>query len=298
MAALITRERATRNIAQTSFSAEDELVIDTQIAAVSTAVESYCQRRFQLQQYDELYNGNMQRRLVLRNYPIKSIDRIAYAPTPAIQVRNTDSTTNQRARLEVTDTALNLQRVASGTTYRNQFLFSAYPTLQSICTGILALGNGWTIASVLNPTFANLSSDEMRQSQGNYDCLTTTAQPRVYQQELNDFEVDAPRGWVLRSRSMEGYPYPPGSPYGITWFGGWNYWRVIYTAGFDQVPDDVQEAVAQWAAAWFWQTKRDPGLYHDILHGVYTHVPFVGMPQNVQVLLAPYKTRKLLSLGS
>lgn len=40
---------------------------------------------------------------------------------------------------------------------------------------------------------------------------------------------------------------------------GSRYWRVLYTAGFDPVPEDVQ-ACAQIVAAYFWQTRRDPGL--------------------------------------
>ncbi len=297
MAALITRERATRNIAQAAFTALEEQLIDSMIAACSTAVESYCQRRFQVQQYDETYNGRMQRRLVLRNWPLQSVERVAYAPTPVLRVRNVDTAGNQRARVKVIDTGVTLTRVAAGVTTTASLAFADYLTLTALAGAIAALGSGWT-ASLLSPTYTSWPSDELRALQGSFDALAADAQLRVHASELNDFEVDQQRGWLLRSRSMEGYPYPPGSPTGLTWFGGCNYWRVLYTAGFDSVPEDVQEAVAQWAAAWFWQAKRDPGLRHDVLHGVYTRTPAFGMPENVQMLLAPYRTRKFLCLGS
>ncbi|HKQ88599.1 MAG TPA: hypothetical protein VJS43_17710, partial [Candidatus Acidoferrales bacterium] len=51
------------------------------------------------------------------------------------------------------------------------------------------------------------------------------------------------------------------------WDGGVHHWRVRYSAGYSAVPDDVQEACAQWVAALFWQTKRDPGLESETIPG-------------------------------
>jgi hypothetical protein len=59
-----------------------------------------------------------------------------------------------------------------------------------------------------------------------------------------------------------------GRGIGPGWGGGINYWRVIYTAGYATVPEDVQEACAQWVAALFWQSKRDPGLALEQIPGV------------------------------
>jgi hypothetical protein len=297
MSALITRERALRNLNYVSLSATDALLLDAVVAAASQGIEAYCQRTFAINQYDELYNGRMQRRLILRNYPLKSVERVAYAPSPVLRIRNLDSTTNQRARVQVTTDGLTLTRAASGVTTLTTLTFAANPTLTALASAIIALGNSWT-ASVLSPAWNSFPSDELKFFQGAFDALASDAQLKLHISELSDFEIDHDRGWLLRSRSMEGYPYPPGHPTGIVWFGGINYWRVQYTAGFDAVPEDVQEACAEWSAQLFWQMKRDPGLYHDIVHGVYTHVPFQGRPQMVEQLLAPYKTRKFLSLGS
>ncbi len=36
--------------------------------------------------------------------------------------------------------------------------------------------------------------------------------------------------------------------------------RIVYDGGFDPIPEDIQEAIAIWVAAAYWQTKQDPAL--------------------------------------
>jgi hypothetical protein len=42
------------------------------------------------------------------------------------------------------------------------------------------------------------------------------------------------------------------------WTPGIDNYRVQYQAGYSTIPNDLQEACAEWAAALFWQTKQ-PG---------------------------------------
>ncbi len=116
----------------------------------------------------------------------------------------------------------------------------------------------------------------------------------LHLQELSAFDVDADRGWLARAPAA---PLPPDWRHLLGWPGGRNYWRVVYTAGFATVPDDVQEACAEWVAALFWQTKRDPGLEHEIIYGVTARVPVKTMPVSVQLLLQPYVDHKLSAFG-
>lgn len=59
----------------------------------------------------------------------------------------------------------------------------------------------------------------------------------------------------------------------LTPFGGWAQTknpgtpardpfpvRIVYDGGFDPIPEDIQEAIAIWVAAAYWQTKQDPAL--------------------------------------
>ncbi len=53
--------------------------------------------------------------------------------------------------------------------------------------------------------------------------------------------------------------------------------RVVYEGGFDPIPADIQEAIALWTAAAYWQTEQDPGTAG------------VGPPPAAACLLRPYR---------
>jgi len=44
---------------------------------------------------------------------------------------------------------------------------------------------------------------------------------------------------------------------------GIDNYRIVYTAGYTTVPEDVQEACAQWVAHLFWQSKENPAIHPD-----------------------------------
>ncbi|MND00390.1 hypothetical protein D3C83_189830 [compost metagenome] len=59
------------------------------------------------------------------------------------------------------------------------------------------------------------------------------------------------------------------------------------------MPEDVQEACAQWVATLFWQTKRDPGLAQEASPGSFSRSPERHMAPSVRLLLAPYRTIRI-----
>src|SRR5207247_1983726 len=137
---LITRERALRNLANlASPTAAEYLAIDTMIRSASQAIEKYCRRSFAVAAYDELYSGNNSQTLLLRNYPIISIERVASNPTAVLTITNT-SATNQRATVKVTTDGLDLTRVASGVSALSSLGFATYVTISSLKAAIDALG--------------------------------------------------------------------------------------------------------------------------------------------------------------
>src|SRR5262245_57749361 len=96
MSDLITRNRALWNLGNRSTSAGENTTIDALIAAVSRAIERYCQRTFAATEFDELYDGNDQDRLLLKQFPVLRVDRVAACPTAVLKITNT-SGSNQRA---------------------------------------------------------------------------------------------------------------------------------------------------------------------------------------------------------
>jgi hypothetical protein len=274
MANLITAARTLYNLDnRTTTSAEDD-TLDALIAAVSKSIENYCWRTFAVTTYDELYPGNGRRELVLRNYPTVSIERVACAPTPVLRVTNTSASV-LRATVKVTATGLELIRIASGVSTTNTILFADQATLTALASAVTALANGWS-ASVIDSSHNLRASADLRALQGAFNAKDIDAELKLHTSELSSFLIDPANGFLTREA-------------GACWDGGVQHWRVVYRAGFSAVPDDVQEACAQWVAQLFWQTKRDPGLSSESIPGVLSRVLLRDMPVSVKLLLDPYR---------
>jgi hypothetical protein len=274
MANLITRARAISNLNNLATSSDEDTTLDALIAAVSAAIENYCWRTFEIVTYDELYPGNDRRELVLRHYPTVSVERVAYTPTPVLRVTNT-SANNQRATVKVTSVGLELIRVASGVATTSTILFAAQPTLTALAAAITALDNGWS-AIVINAPDNLRASADLRALQGAFQAMNVNAELKLHTSELSNFVVDAERGCLTHAD-------------GIGFHGGLHYWRVIYSAGFSAIPDEVQEACAEWVAQLFWQTKRDPGLGSEAVPGAFSRSILRDMPASVKILLGPHR---------
>ncbi len=75
---------------------------------------------------------------------------------------------------------------------------------------------------------------------------------------MSDFQVDRKRGWLIRG--INALVTQWDDPMAV-WTPGIDNYRIQYTAGYTQIPNDVQEACAEWVAALFWQTKSNPVVY-------------------------------------
>lgn len=273
MSDLITRARALYNLNNLVTSSAENTTLDALITAVSRGIENYCWRTFAVTSYDELYPGNHQIELVLRNYPIVAVERVACAPVGVLRVTNTSSS-NQRATVKVKATGLELIHVASGVAATSTILFADQPTLSALAAAVTALGNGWS-ASVLNAADNLRASADLRALQGAFQAAGQNADLRLHTSELASFLVDAERGCLTRG--------------GLVWDGGLHFWRIVYSAGYSSVPDAVQEACAQWVAQLFWQTKRDVGLASETVPGTVSRIMLRDMPGCVRLLLGPYR---------
>lgn len=250
MSDLITLDRARQNL-PSSVNA-DEPQIATLITAVSQAVQRWCRRDFTATAYDELYHGNGERLLLLRQYPLISIESIRHDPTAVMTVTNT-STSNQQARVSVTSTGLVLKRVTSGVATTNTLTFAVNPTLSTLKSAVEALGNGWS-ATILGD-YGSWPTADLLALQGAVNAAGFSAELTMHVAELSGFEVDARRGWVWHGHASSS-PFDDAP----VWARGVNNFRVQYTAGFSLVPDDVQEATAEWVATLFKDLGRNQNL--------------------------------------
>ncbi len=308
---LITLPRAYQNL--NGVSGVDPLLAAL-ITSVSDAIETYCKRRFLTQFYDELYNGSGDKRLLLRQYPIQSVQSVRYMPVFVCRVQNSNTSLNQQARVSVTSTGLQCWRMAGGVAYPETLLtWAVYPTLSSLMNAVTALGNGWQGQVVANANaqyagdYGNWPSADLyvpgsygdalegagiQSSQGNLNARGVFAALLMHTYELQGYQWDA-RGWLLRA-----IPYTDPEllhPEDLIWPVGVNNFRIQYTAGYSTVPEAVQEACAEWVAELYWLTQRDPALLHQVpASGTASGwgplaSPRARPPQHVCALLAPYK---------
>jgi hypothetical protein len=280
-----------------------DTIVQALLTAASDAIQKWCRRDFVSTSYDELYSGGGERHLLLRQYPIVSVESVRYRPVTVLKITNT-LTANVQARVSVTSTGLKLVRVNAGTkTTDTSVTFAGNATLTALAAAINALGNGWS-AQVTGdstnygswpsadlywppafPTFSGGTS-----GQGALQCVAGSfAELKMHTYELAGYQWDS-RGWLLRA-----IPYTDPEllhPEDLVWPVGVNNLRIQYTAGYSTIPEAVQEACAEWTAILHQQTLRDPLLTNQLLTtGAASgwRAPGQLPPDPVLALLRPYR---------
>jgi hypothetical protein len=303
---LITLSRAYQDL---TISSGQDALVSTMITAYSDAIEKYCRRRFVSTAYDELYNGTGGRRLLLRQYPIQSVQSVRYRPVTVLKITN-NTTANVQARVSVLSTGLQLVSVNAGvkTTVTAGLTFAGNVTLTALAAAVNAVGNGWSATVVGDSTNYGswpaadlywpasygdgLEGAGILQSQGALQCVAGSyAELKMHTYELAGYQWDA-RGWLLRA-----IPYTDPElvhPEDLVFPDGINNFRVQYTAGYSTIPEAVQQACALWVAHAYQLTLHDPSLTTLTIPGVQTQtwnqkLEPIQPPDVVRELLAPYR---------
>jgi hypothetical protein len=278
-------------------------LLSTLITAASDAVEKWCRRDFISTSYDELYSGNGDRKLMLRQYPLISVQSVRYRPVTVLKITNT-LLANVQARVSVTSTGLTLVRVNAGVkTTDTSITFAGNVTLTAVAAAVNALGNGWQAQVQGDATnYGSWPSADLfwpasfptfgagTAGQGALQCVAGSfAELKMHTYELAGFQWDS-RGWLLRA-----IPYTDPEllhPEDLVWPVGINNLRVQYTAGYGTVPEAIQAAAAKWVAALYYETLRDPALTSQLTTAGAASgwLGVNGMPpDHVLALLRPYR---------
>jgi hypothetical protein len=271
----------------------DDTAINTLITACSRAIERYCRRRFTATDHDELYSGRGERNLYLRNFPIRSVKSVRYRPVTVLKITNNTAHTPQ-ARVEVLPAGLRLTRVTSGVTttttsgltYAGNVAISALATaVNGADTGWSAQGQGyddWPSADLYCPNGMVTEYDYAPAGQGALQCVAgSLAEVKMHTYELQGYQINPRQGALLRA-----IPYTDPEllhPEDLIWPVGINNFRVQYNAGFDTIPEDLQEACAQLVAYHFRIGPRE--------------TPDVVIPPAIAQFLAPYRSHSLIQAG-
>jgi len=280
---LITNARARSALPSAALSGSDDTAINQLITACSKLIHRYCKRIFVQQTYDEQYNGRGERALVLRNFPLLSVQSVRYRPVVVLKIQNNLANTPQ-ARVSVTKTGLTLVRVTSGvSTTDTSITFAGNPTIVALQNAANALGSGWSAvgqgydqwpsSDLYCPNGISGVNDPSVASQGALTAAGQNAELRMHTYELAGYQINERQGWLLRA-----IPYTDPEllhPEDLIWPVGVNNFRVQYTAGFATIPDDLQEACAQLVAYHFRLGPRE--------------TPDVPIPPAIAQLLTTYR---------
>ena len=268
---LITLARAKRAFAVPPAAYDSTL--QELILAASAAIERHCNRQFASATFDELYDGPGGFTLLLNQFPIIDVLRIAACPDAVMTVMNSDDGTNSRASVRVTSTGVTLTRVAAGIESSSSVTFAAAATLTALAAAINALGSSWS--AEVSTEYAGWPSADLL-PMGPKPCLAAWVGLDAMTDELTQDGQDLMMGLVACS---EGFA------------AGRQNIRVKYTAGYATVPEDVQQACAMAVADAFHRLERDGNLNSERL-GDYSFSAGEGrafLTPDVRSILARYR---------
>lgn len=270
---LVTQDYLLSCLSDVDLNDAKVIILPRLTRAASRLIRKYCNRWFTrrpssdglLSAYDGLYTLDWpSRMLILRQFPVNGILRVRTNPAQVFNVTNT-SPANQQATAtltwtgvqDITDiapvtTGIRLWSLASGVPTTVNLLFSTYVTFQSLASAINAVGNGWS-ASVADTKYALWPTADLRQGVGP-SCAIGTFSQQGFWVHTDDVpvQIDQEAGiLLLDDGSNDPWMSPRFGTYLDTGLGdldiggGLNGVRVMYDAGWDTIPEDVQQACVE-----------------------------------------------------
>lgn len=260
--ALIPLARATELVP--NYSTSDSAMATDLLNAASDLIEKWCNRTFALTTYDQLVDGQGHYNLLLDNYPVTYVKRIAYSPVNVLQIFVQD-TTVQRASWRIdgdgsTPPAVNnmyLEYMKNGVLTQNTLSLASYATVNALATAIGAI-SPWTAMALGSPIFGSWAVSDLYPQQGGYEAhWLGVSFVWLHQFGLSDFRLNANIGEVVSSRGFA---------------RGYQNYRVIYQAGFAVIPNPIQQACAELFTSMYYSTKKslDANLSNETI-GAYNY---------------------------
>ena len=224
---LVPQDLTTIDRARSQCSGADDVTLATLVSAASLAVERYCRRSFWQAGYDELHHGGGLPYLFVDCPPVISVQAVRTGPMSACYLTNTTANA-QAATVDVQPDRLVLTMVANAVTTATPFTWASYPTVGALAAAVNASGHGWQ--ATLSDRFAGWATADLRPEQSGLSARQQTAPLSVYFDYLGGYRVNEETGEL----------HHPGG----FWPGYLNY-RIQYTGGYPDIPDDLQHAVCE-----------------------------------------------------
>jgi len=190
---------AAQSITSDQAAAEDPTsIVQSILNGVDEWIKSYCQRDFEKTTYtNELYDGNGETSLLLDNYPVISISRLAVDRDDVIKIKNTSSDATT-AHVSVDSDGVDLV-VSGGTNEDSSTIdFATYDTMAKVVNQINSIGKGWT-AELMDADYGDLKSTELLECYAKYcgaraDTTAAWEYLAMAGDPVNEFRVYKKRG--------------------------------------------------------------------------------------------------------
>jgi hypothetical protein len=203
---------------------------------VSAQIETITGRKFKARDYRLWFNGMDQKRLVLRNPPVQTINRLSYGAANALTLSYTGSAIRANASVYNDPEAyeaggVKLVSVSSaGTRTTNSLTFASYPSVSTLVAAIDAVTD-WTATTVVD-----FPSYDLKPT-GAQDALNKTVYLNYPDIDENGYTVDYRRALVEFSRSAD-WPWEQGCR--MTFPDRHQDILCEYRAGYETIPGDVE----------------------------------------------------------
>lgn len=218
----------------------DDTLLGELIDSASALIESICDRKFISRSYAELYDGNGDRYLYLKQWPVTAVGRLSIGYDQVLGIGcNASGATWASVRNDGTNLIL-IYDTSAGITTTNLAL-GTYTTVTLLAAAINAV-SGWETTSTGD--FGNYLTADILETPALY-CLDGYAYLDMGYKAVDEWQWEEDTG---RLYLASGFAKGTQNIY------------VEYTAGYSTIPADL-EMIAHEVIAWMYHsTRRDPGL--------------------------------------
>jgi hypothetical protein len=224
-------------------TAADDVILQQTIDRASIAAQTYCGRKFVQQDYIEIRDTTGQARLALRQSPVSVVRFVGVGWDSVLSINSTVAS-DAFVSVAMNGQHLHLYRIASngGATQTTISLAN-----NDVTTELAAAINSHT--GFLAATLLNVPTEYIRKLVGR-DLKNSTAYLEAPTDSFTDYIADLDAG-IIHGRGLD----LPRSM------------LIDYTAGYEEVPLDVQQAVMMIAQRIYHGRKRDFGVQSESLGG-------------------------------
>jgi hypothetical protein len=228
--------------------------------------ERYCRRTFAKAEYDELQTADREGCVVLQNAPVAYVSRLCSGQLDLVTIQNTGASIS-KASWSTDETTLRLTHYKDGVRVNTALTWADYPTLTTLATAIATV-EGWT-ATVDHGYESWPTVDIVPQQHGNGKSANVVTSWDDY---TGWFDFNRKTG-IIRGHFPHGYSV-----------------RAVYTGGFDPIPEDLRQAVANLAIVAF--TSPEGKKQQENLGGYsYTLATLDQVTMSDKKVLASYRNR-------